>query len=204
MPDIPMYHDGSRQLQDRFATRGLADRLVETLARNEFTDADRAFIESRPLFFLSTANAEGHPECSYKGGVPGFVRVLDPQTLVFPSYDGNGMFKSLGNLLVNPYVGMLFIDFETPKRLRVNGRATVHENDPLLSEFVGAQMIIRIRPEAIFPNCPRYVHRMQVIEQSAYVPREGHTPPVPAWKQRPEFREVLPPGDPAADTSRHR
>jgi predicted pyridoxine 5'-phosphate oxidase superfamily flavin-nucleotide-binding protein len=204
MLDIPMYHDGSRQLQDRFATRKLADRLVETLARNAFTDADRAFIESRPLFFLSTADAEGRPECSYKGGVPGFVRVLDPQTLVFPSYDGNGMFKSLGNLLVNPYVGMLFIDFESPRRLRVNGRATVHEGDPLLSEFVGAQAIIRVCPEAIFPNCPRYVHKMQWIEPSAYAPREGHTPPVPEWKQRPEFREVLPPGDPAADTSGQR
>jgi len=200
MPDIPMYHDGSRQLQDRFATRQLAGRLAETLARNAFTDEDRAFIEGRPLFFLSTADAEGRPECSYKGGVPGFVRVLDPQTLAFPSYDGNGMFKSLGNLLINPYVGLLFIDFETPKRLRVNGRASVHESDPLLSEFVGAQLIVRVRPEAIFPNCPRYIHKMQVIEQSAYAPRAGHTPPVPAWKQRPEFREVLPPGDPAADT----
>jgi len=204
MADIPMYHEGSRQLQDRFATRKLADRLVEALARNAFTDADRAFIESRPLFFLSTADAEGRPECSYKGGVPGFVRVLDSQTLAFPSYDGNGMYKSLGNLLVNPYVGMLFIDFETPKRLRVNGRATVHEDDPLLSEFVGAQVIVRIHPEAIFPNCPRYIHKMQMIEQSVYAPCEGHTPPVPEWKQRLVFREVLSPGDPAADTSGQR
>jgi predicted pyridoxine 5'-phosphate oxidase superfamily flavin-nucleotide-binding protein len=175
--------------------------LVETLARNTFTDADRIFIESQPLFFLATADAEGRPECSYKGGVPGFVRILDPHTLVFPSYDGNGMFKSLGNLLINPSVGMLFIDFESPKRLRVNGSATVLESDPLLSEFVGAQAIVRVCPEAIFPNCPRYIHKIQLLEHSAYVPREGHTPPVPEWKQRPVFREVLPPGDPAADTS---
>ena len=201
MADIPMYHEGSRRLQDRFDTRKLADRLVEVLARNAFTDADRAFIESRPFFFLSTADAEGRPESSYKGGVPGFVRVLAPQTLAFPSYDGNGMFKSLGNLLVNPYVGLLFMDFESPKRLRVNGRATVDEDDPLLSEFVGAQVIVRVRAEAIFPNCPRYIHKMQWLEQSAYAPCEGHTPPQPEWKQRPVFREVLPPGDPAADTS---
>ena len=201
MQDIPMYHQGSRQFQDRFATRKLADRLAEKLARNAFNDGDRAFIESRPLFFLSTADAEGRPDCSYKGGVPGFVRVLDPQTLAFPSYDGNGMFKSLGNLSVNPYVGMLFIDFESPNRLRVNGRATVHENDPLLAEFIGAQLIVRIRPEAIFPNCPRYIHKMQMIEQSVYAPCEGHTPPVPAWKQMPIFNEVLPPGDPAAADS---
>jgi predicted pyridoxine 5'-phosphate oxidase superfamily flavin-nucleotide-binding protein len=198
MEDIPMYHEGSRQMQDRFATRKLADRLVEVLTRNAFTDEDRAFVESRPLFFLATADAEGRPECSYKGGVPGFIRVVDPQTLAFPSYDGNGMFKSLGNLLVNPRVGMLFIDFESPKRLRVNGRASMHEDDALLSEFTGAQLIVRVHAEAIFPNCPRYVHKMKMVEQSPYAPCEGHTPPVPKWKQFPEFRDVLPPGDPAA------
>jgi len=193
MSDIPMYHDGSRELQDRFESRKLADRLAERLARDAFTDEDRAFIESRPLFFLATADADGRPDCSYKGGLPGFVRIVDPRTLVFPSYDGNGMFKSLGNVLVNPHVGLLFIDFENPKRLRVNGRASVHENDPLMAEFVGAQLIIRVVPDAIFPNCPRYIHTVQAVEQSPYAPREGHTPPVPKWKEFPEFKEVLPP-----------
>jgi predicted pyridoxine 5'-phosphate oxidase superfamily flavin-nucleotide-binding protein len=199
MDGIRMYHDGCRQLQDRYSTRKLADRLVEVLARESFTDEDRAFIESRPLFFLATADAEGRPDCSYKGGSPGFVRLVDGRTLAFPSYDGNGMFKSLGNVLVNPNVGMLFLDFETPRRLRVNGKASVSSEDPLLSQFVGAQLIVRVRAEAIFPNCPRYIHRMQIVEQSAYVPCEGVVPPVPAWKQFPVFREVLPPGDPAAE-----
>jgi predicted pyridoxine 5'-phosphate oxidase superfamily flavin-nucleotide-binding protein len=198
MEKIPMYHDGSRQLQDQFSTRKLADRLVEVLARSAFTDEDRDFIERQPLFFLATADARGRPDCSYKGGRPGFVRVLEPDTLAFPSYDGNGMFKSLGNLLVNAQVGLLFIDFESPKRLRVNGRASVHADDPLLAEFAGAQLMVRVRAEAIFPNCPRYIHRMQIVEQSVYAPSEGHTPPVPKWKQFPEFRDALPPGDPAA------
>jgi len=199
MSDIPMYHEGSRQLQDQFETRKLADRLVEVLARDEFTEDDRAFIESRPLFFIATADAQGRPDCSHKGGLPGFVRVVDRQTIAFPSYDGNGMFKSLGNLLVNPHVGLLFIDFESPRRLRVNGQASVHADDPLLGEFVGAQLMVRVRAEAIFPNCPRYIHKMQIVEQSVYAPCEGHTPPVPKWKQFPEFRDVLPPGDCAAD-----
>jgi len=192
MSDIPMYHEGSRELQDRFDTRRLADRLVERLARNAFTDEDRAFIETRSMFFLATADANGQPDCSYKGGLPGFVRVLDPRTLAFPSYDGNGMFKSLGNVLVNPKIGMLLIDFESPKRLRVNGHATLHEDDPLLAEFHGAQLIVRVVPDAIFPNCPRYIHSMKLVEASPYAPCEGHTPPVPKWKERPEFREVLP------------
>jgi predicted pyridoxine 5'-phosphate oxidase superfamily flavin-nucleotide-binding protein len=197
MIDAPMYHDGSRGLQDHFGTRGLADRLVEVVAHDIFTEADRAFIESRSMFFLATADAEGRPDCSYKGGLPGFVRVVGPRTLAFPSYDGNGMFKSLGNLVANPHVGLLFIDFESPKRMRVNGRATVREDDPLRAELTGAQLVVRVEADAIFPNCPRYIHKMQMLEHSAFAPCEGHTPPIPDWKRRPEFREVLPPGDPA-------
>ncbi len=194
MSDIPMFHDGSRALQDHFGSRRLADRLVDRLAHDAFTGDDRAFIESRTMFFLATADAAGRPDCSYKGGEPGFVRVVDPQTLVFPSYDGNGMFKSLGNLRVNPWAGLLFVDFEDPDRLRVNGRATVHADDPLLSGFPGAQLIVRVRPEAIFPNCPRYIHRLREEQRSPYTPRAGHRQPEPEWKQLPDFRDVLPPG----------
>src|SRR5207237_1946512 len=131
------YHDGMRQLQDRFDTRRLADRLDEKLGRTTFADEDRAFIESRSMFFLASADAQGRPDCSYKGGDPGFVRVTADDELAFPSYDGNGMFRSLGNVLVNAAVALLFIDFERPRRLRVNGEARVAGDDPLLAEFAG-------------------------------------------------------------------
>jgi predicted pyridoxine 5'-phosphate oxidase superfamily flavin-nucleotide-binding protein len=193
------YHAGMRRLQDRFDTRRLADRLDEKLGRAAFTAEDRQFIESRPLFFLATADAEGRPDCSYKGGDPGFVRVTGAGELAFPSYDGNGMFRSLGNMLVNPAVALLFIDFERPNRLRVNGLASIADQDPLLESFVGAQLIVRVRAERIFPNCPRYIHRMSGAEASRYVPRAGTTPPVPKWKRFDAFRDVLPPGDPARE-----
>ena len=193
------YHAGMRKLQDRFQTRSLADRLDERLGRTAFTAEDRAFIESRPLFFFATADALGCPDCSYKGGAPGFVRVTAESELAFPSYDGNGMFRSLGNVLVNPAVALLFIDFEKPGRLRVLGQASLTENDPLLASFAGAQLVVRVRAERIFPNCPRYIHRMSVVEASPYVPREGCAPPVPGWKKMPQFNEVLPPGDPARE-----
>jgi uncharacterized protein len=194
---VGMYHERSRELQDRFDTRRLADRLAEKLSRTEFTEEDRDFIQSRAMFFLATADAEGRPDCSYKGGLPGFVRVTGPAELAFPSYDGNGMFRSLGNALANPHVGMLFLDFEKPRRLRVNGTASVSGDDPLMREFEGAQLVVRVRAGRIFPNCPRYVHRMQLLEASPYAPCEGKTPPVPAWKTFPQFNEVLPAGDPA-------
>jgi len=193
----PAYHAGMRELQERFDTRRLADRLDEKLARLDFSDEDRAFIESRALFFLATADGEGRPDCSFKGGAPGFVRVTGEAELAFPSYDGNGMFRSLGNLLVNPAVALLFIDFERPNRLRVNGRASIADDDPLRASFVGAQLVVRVRATRIFPNCPRYIHRMSITEPSPYVPRAGYTPPVPKWKRFDEFAEVLPRDDPA-------
>ncbi len=192
-----VYHEGMRELQDRFDTRRLADRLDETLGRTAFTQDDRDFIETRPMFFLATADADGRPDCSYKGGAPGFVRITGESELAFPSYDGNGMFRSLGNLSVNPAVALLFIDFEQPRRLRVNGSASIRQGDPLLDRFDGAQLVVRVRAARIFPNCPRYIHRMSPVESSPYVPRAGHIPPVPAWKRFEAFRDVLPPNDPA-------
>jgi hypothetical protein len=187
-----MYHRGNRELQDRFDSRRIADRLVDVLHRTAFSDEDREFIETRPMFFLATADESGAPDCSYKGGRPGFVRVIAPDTIAFPSYDGNGMFKSLGNVLANPRVGLLFIDFEKPKRLRVNGVATIDPSDGLLDSFDGAQLVVRVRAEHIFPNCPRYIHRMPLEELSVYAPAPGHEPPVPAWKQMDAFRDYLP------------
>lgn len=186
------YHAGMRQLQDRFDTRRLADRLDERLGRSAFTTDDRTFIESRSMFFLATADAAGQPDCSYKGGDPGFVRVTGDSELAFPSYDGNGMFRSLGNVVVNAAVALLFIDFDKPNRLRVNGRASIADDDELLAVFTGAQMVVRVRAERIFPNCPRYIHRLTTAEASPYVPRVGSSPPVPKWKSMEMFADVLP------------
>ena len=188
-----LYHEGSRRLQDAFESRRMADRLERTVTRAAFTEEDRAFIESRMSFFLATADAQGRPDCNHKGGMPGFVRVVAPDELAFPDYDGNGMFKNLGNILVNPHVAMLFLDFEKPKRLRVCGDASVSREDPLLAHTVGAQLIVRVKAQAIFPNCPRYIPRMQLVEPSSYAPRPGVEFPEPAWKSFPEFEDVVHP-----------
>jgi predicted pyridoxine 5'-phosphate oxidase superfamily flavin-nucleotide-binding protein len=191
----PIYHDGMRALQDARDTRRLADRLAEVTLRAAFTVDDRAFVERCAMFFVATADAAGRPDCSYKGGLPGFVRVLDDTTLAIPDYDGNGMYRSWGNVAVNPHVGLLFVDFESPKRLRVNGTASVSADDPLHAHCPGAVFIVRVHAERIFPNCPRYIHRMQLVEPSPYAPRPDYTPPVPAWKTFDAFRDALPARD---------
>jgi predicted pyridoxine 5'-phosphate oxidase superfamily flavin-nucleotide-binding protein len=189
---MTMFHSGSREMQDRFDSRRIADRLETVTVQEALDESDRAFIEGCSMFFLATADADGRPDCSYKGGLPGFVRVLDEGTLAFPDYDGNGMFRSMGNLLVNPHVGLLFIDFEEPKRLRVNGTAEVSGDHPLLEDFPGARQMVVVRVDRAFPNCPRYIHRMRPEEHSVYSPRRDYTPPVPGWKQMEAFRDALP------------
>jgi predicted pyridoxine 5'-phosphate oxidase superfamily flavin-nucleotide-binding protein len=195
MVDDPLYHDGMRHLQDIRETRPLADRLEQVIVRAAFTEEDRAFIQRCSMFFIATADARGYPDCSYKGGLPGFVRVLDDHTLAIPDYDGNGMYRTWGNVLLNPHVGLLFIDFENPKRLRVNGTAQVKEDDPLRTELPGCVFIVRITAAQIFPNCPRYIHKMQLVEHSVHAPRPEYTPPTPAWKASEKFRDALPARD---------
>lgn len=191
---MTMFHQGNRDLQAEFGSTALADRLVERLRHSAFTDDDKAFIEGAEFFFLATASPDGQPDCSFKGGPKGFVRVLQPDLLVWPDYDGNGMFKSLGNIASNPLIGMLFISFgEKPKRVRVNGRATVSTDDPLIAQAVGAQAIIRVTPVDIFPNCPRYIPDPAAAKASPYVPRAGEAPVEPAWKSFEIFRDVVPP-----------
>lgn len=192
MTEEEMYHSGSRRLQDQFDSRRIADRLENVTVHRAFTEDDRRFIERCSMFFLATADAQGRPDCSYKGGMPGFVRVQDERTLAFPDYDGNGMFRSLGNVLLNPHVGLLFVDFEHPDRLRVNGVASLHSDAALLAGFPGAQLLVRVVAERIFPNCPRYIHKMQMVEYSAYAPAPDHRPPEPEWKKMKEFRDALP------------
>ncbi|MGE5595455.1 MAG: pyridoxamine 5'-phosphate oxidase family protein [Hyphomicrobiales bacterium] len=184
------YHHGEREMQQRFDSARLADRLAEVTKHAFISDSDRRFIESRDHFFLATADEGGNLDCSYKGGDPGFVRVIDDETLAFPNYDGNGTFMSTGNILTHPKVGMLFIDWEHQWRIRLNGTASIDFNDPLMKEFPEAQFIVRVRAEEVFPNCPRYIHKMQLVERSAFVPRADCQTPEPEWKDH--FEDVLP------------
>ena len=189
------YGDDHRELQSRFGTRELADRLEEMIIKDFLDDRDQAFVSSRDMVYLSTIDNQGFPTVSYKGGDPGFIRVLDERTLALPSYDGNGMFLSVGNLVGNPNVGMLFIDLEHPHRLRLQGSASVSADDPLLADYAEAELMVRIAIRRTWVNCPRYIHRYQKLGASEHVPRvEGETP-LAEWKRADVFQDVLPPKD---------
>ena len=192
-----IYHHGHRLLQDRFDTRRLADRIDQRLVSNVIDADDKVFIEGLDMFFLATADEQGYPNCSYKGGEPGFVRVLDEHTVAFPNYDGNGMYLSTGNVLANPNIGMLFISFERGRRLRLNGVASIEEDDELMERYPEAQFVVRVRAREVFPNCPRYIHKYQLVERSRFVPKAGCSAPVPGWKRSEWARDVLPANDPA-------
>ncbi len=190
-----LYDDDHRRLQDHFDSRRLADRLEQTTVFAEVRGRNKRFIESRDMFFLATVDRSGRPTVSYKGGAPGFVKVVDDKTLAFPSYDGNGMFLSMGNISGQAKVGMLFIDFETPQRLRLQGSASVHVDDPLLESYEEADLVVRVAVEAVFANCPRYIHPHRKLTQSRYVPTAGCATPFPGWKRIDDMQNALPARD---------
>ena len=193
------YSPESRSLQDRYDTRRLADRLAEVKVHHRFTEADREFIEGLDMFFLATVDDHGQPTCSYKGGDPGFVTVVDESTLAFPNYDGNGMYLSMGNINETGRVGLLFVDFQGQRRMRVEGVAELAPSHALLEKYAEAQFMVLVRADTIYPNCPRYVHHYELVERSRFVPRVDATTPAPDWKQADWARDVLPAGDPARE-----
>lgn len=192
------YHAAQREFQDRFDTRRLADRLAESTS-DTINERFKAFIEQRDMFFIATAGEDGWPEASYKGGEPGFVRVIDDHTVAFPVYNGNGMFLTTGNLASNPRVGLLFIDWETGTRLRMSGHASIDMDDPLIGDYPKAQFVVRVRAREVFPNCRRYVHHYRLVKRSPFVPKASTEPPVPDWKLDPWFEGTLAADDPALD-----
>lgn len=190
-----IYGKQHETMQKKFDTKRLADSVGENIVQPEISDDSKSFIESRDMFFLTTVDHRGYPTCSYKGGNPGFVKVLDSKTLVFPSYDGNGMFLSMGNITSHNKIGMLFINFETPHRLRVHGIATVNSDDVLIKDFYEAELIVRVNITEIFENCPRYIHHYKRINSSKYIPQPECKTPVAQWKRIDVLQDALPSRD---------
>lgn len=187
-----LYPPGARDLQRQFDTTRLADRLEERTVFDELEPWHVKTIERASFFFLGTADPDGFPDVSYKGGAPGFVQVLDPHTLAFPSYDGNGMFRSMGNIADTGKVSLLFVDFDKPKRIRIHGTAELHDEPEWLARFLDAELVVEVRIGRAFFNCPRYLHNLRDGELSDHAPRQGHTVAEPEWKSLPEWSEVLP------------
>jgi uncharacterized protein len=190
------YTDAARQLQDRFDTRKLADAELQVIVHDELTDNDKAFVSGAEMFWLASVDNKGSPTVSYKGGAPGFVHVLDNRTLLFPNYDGNGMYYSMGNLATSSSIGMLFMSFERPARLRVQGQAKLTDDQALVGRFPGAQFAVHVAITALITNCPRYIPRMTRVAASRYIP-DANTgeQAVPGWKRIDMIQSVLPARD---------
>ena len=183
------FHDGNLHLQERFGTRRLAERIAQR-ASERLTPEQRRFIDRADMFFIATCDHRGLPTCSYKGGDPGFVTVVDDGCIAFPNYDGNGKYQSMGNLLKNPNAGLLFIDFVEQARLRLQGVVSIDEQDALIRQYPGAQFIARVAITEVYSNCARYIHKYELVERSQYVPRQGVRAPTPEWKR--ELKDYLP------------
>ena len=190
-PDV-FYHDMSRRLQRQFGTEELAAHLARKYVLDELEQAHIEWIGVADEVYIATVNPQGHPECSYKGGLPGFIRVVDTRTLEIPSYDGNGMYRTLGNITAEPWIGLLLLFPEVPAKLRVNGSCQVRTGSAALAAHPGAEAVLQIRVREVFENCPRYLHDRQTSKHSVHCPRPGYQPPDPAWKLKPEYVGLLP------------
>lgn len=190
-----IYGAAHRALQDEFDARRLADLMEGGVMHSDFTPQEIDFVQSRDMFFLASVDAFGRPTVSYKGGAPGFVRVTGPNSLVFPWYDGNGMFYSAGNIAETAKVGLLFIDFLTPNRLRAQGDAKILRDPALVSAYAGAQFVIGVEVESVWVNCPRYIHRYEKIADSTYLPDACGEAPLPGWKRLDIAQEAITPAD---------
>jgi predicted pyridoxine 5'-phosphate oxidase superfamily flavin-nucleotide-binding protein len=190
-----LYGDGARALQDEFDSRRLADRLDELTVHDVLTADDIALVGAQSTVWVSTVDADGWPDVSYKGGDVGFVRVMSPTELRIPSYDGNGMMRTMGNIADTGRVALLFVDPVRPWRMRVHGTARVSTAPDDVAAFHGAFAVIVVEIGRVFPNCGRYIHRGEAV--SEFVPRDGYEPPIPEWKTYEFLNDALPGDDPA-------
>ena len=178
-----IYHTSHRTIQQQFNTQALADQIEAAVVREELSEDQANFITSQTMFFLSTIDESNRPTVSYKGGETGFVRILNNKQLMFPSYDGNGMFYSMGNIFANPEIGMLFVDFEAPNRLRIQGKSELLNEGPLLDSYPGANLVVKVNVSQVWVNCSRYVHKMILREPSPYIPDSKGNAPIALWKR---------------------
>ena len=192
-----LYRDRHRALQDEFDTRKLADRIEDLACSSELDDAATGFIGAQDFFFLATVDDAGQPTVSYKGGFPGFVKVVNPTTLVFPSFNGNGMYLSMGNVAEMSKIGMLFISFERPMRMRLQGTASLLRDGDLLASYKEAELLVRVDVTEVWMNCPRYIHRYERVASSRYVPQEGKETPMAGWKYQEDIQDVIRPDEAA-------
>jgi len=162
----PFLHPGEIEAQTRYGTREAMRNKIEKIILRKLEPDYADFIRPKEFFFIATADTRGRCDCAFRGidpeakrlGYPA-LRIENETTLLFPDYPGNGMFQSLGNLLTNPHIGMLFVDFQTSQRVRVNGGIKLIEDEAEARRLFGppARRMVRVTIEEVFANCPRRV-----------------------------------------------
>ncbi len=165
---------GEHLAQEKFGTTRRALAFYNKQMLDYLNPLMREFVGQQELVFIATADAQGECDCSLRAGTPGFVKVLDDRRLAYPEYRGNGVMASVGNILENPHIGMIFMDFfRHTIGLHVNGKASIVENSELLTRSdIPMEMIEESR--AIGGRSPE---RWVFIEvEEAYIHCSKHIP----------------------------
>lgn len=161
--------EGERYVQTVTGTSARADRFYQDQMLDRLNPLMHEFIARQEMLFIATSDSKGECDSSFRAGPPGFVHVVDEQTLVYPEYRGNGVFASAGNIMENPHIGLMFLDFQRDRiGLHVNGRARLVEDDTLRGHVRGLP-----RPEV--PGQRAMMWTMVHIEE-AYIHCRKHIP----------------------------
>ena len=154
--------------------RDLLGHPMDLAARKAIPYLDKyckAFIERAPFMTLGTANAEGHVDVSPRGDQPGFVLILDDNTLFLPERPGNARYDSLINIVKNPRVGVLFFVPGFEDMLRVNGRAQLIHDEQLIARCTvrgkAPRLGIRVIVEEAYLHCAKAIKRSQLWSAEA-------------------------------------
>lgn len=173
--DNVLGHPGELEMRQRLPSTYQWDEVTIRGMMKPFIARSLAiFIEAQPFFFIATANSDGHCDASFRGreydasGEPlPALRVIDQSRLIFPDFSGNGLYNSLGNILTNPHIGMLFMDFGRQRRARVNGIAQIiTADDEIRKIWPRAQAAILVTVEQAYGNCPARIPMMRMVEGS--------------------------------------
>jgi hypothetical protein len=161
MGNDPYFHDGELKAQEKWDTSRIWDKeRRERLLWNQIPESLFERLEGAPFFFLATSNSKGECDCSFKGGGPGLIRIIDSRHFAFPDFKGNGAFMSIGNFMQNPHVGCLFIDFSSGERLRINGKASIHDAGEIKDLFPNHPRVILVEIDQVVPNCAAHIPKL--------------------------------------------
>lgn len=157
---LKRFMSAEKELQVRYQSEARAQRFYKNQMLNHLNERMLTFIPQQEMLFISTADATGHCDASIRVGPKGFIHILDPKTIAYPEYRGNGVYASLGNIVENGHIGLLMIDFyDSTIGLHINGRAEIVNQMANIQDPLAERWVLVSIDEA-YIQCSKHIPRL--------------------------------------------